>query len=162
MVKGSWLACICIGAVALSGCEALLDEDADSYVSADFLEGRWNVWSMRFVDGLTLYEGENGFAGQPDKLWTLEGAARFTEDQADVRFFVTLADGTNPPDTTAFVYVGTFEVDRNTIWITDEESGEVIRLNIRRDHAAILVGERMLDNFSLLDADGNESLWVRR
>ena len=154
------MAAVLLWVIAVSNCASLFEEGTDSFVSKNFLLGNWEIWSIRLADGQPLSPGENRAAGVPETVWTLSGFAGFTSDRADIQYSVAVA--ADPAVTTAYAFVGEFDVDRTTIWVTQDASGEVVRMNMRRDDAAILVGERMLDNFSLIDGDDNESLWVRR
>ena len=159
---GRRVAAVLLWVIAVSNCASLFEDDTDSFVSKDFLLGNWEIWSIRLADGQPLSAGENRAAGMPETVWTLLGSAGFTSVRADIQYSVEVAVAADPAVTTAYDFVGEFDVDRTTIWVTQDASGEVVRMNMRRDDAAILVGERMLDNFSLTDGDGNESLWVRR
>jgi hypothetical protein len=146
----------------VSSCAFLVDEDADSFVSQAFLQGGWRIESLRFVAGETLYTGENRSAGNPETVKTLVGFAQFAGQRGDIQYSVEVVVGTDPPDSTNYVLVGEFELERATMWVTQDVTGEVVRVGIRKDGAFILEGDRVLDNFSLFDGDGNESLWVRR
>lgn len=147
--------------IALISCSCLFGEGTDSDVTADFLMGNWHIWSIRMVDGLTLQPGENGFAGTPEKDWFLAGDARFTEDHASITYSIVVTTPDAPPDSTVYEFGGSFTVDRNSIWITQDDSGAVIQLTVRKNDAGILVGERRVDNFGITDLEGNESIWAR-
>ena len=153
------MATVAFLSITASGCRFLV-EGTESFVSKDFLRGNWDISSIRMVDGLTLYAGLNGFAGQPDTDWTLLGNATFTDDRADIRYSVIVTGPVDPPDTTAYAFIGLFDVDRNTIWITRDATGEVISIPIRKEFGG-LRGQTTLDGFVLFDGDNNDVHWVR-